>query len=122
MTCTQVATLTQLSERSVDRAISTGRLEAAKTNGSLQIHRGAVRAWLVPSPGHLHGGGRGAEERVQIRYGEILGLERDSKMRIGPCRAITIFSSNEGQLLIASVCGVGILTEIFAALHRTLSF
>jgi excisionase family DNA binding protein len=50
LTCSQVATLTQLSERSVDRAISTGRLEAAKTNGSMRIHRRAVRQWLVPSP------------------------------------------------------------------------
>jgi len=50
LTCSQVATLTQLSERSVDRAISTGRLEVAKTNGSLRIHRRAVRSWLVPSP------------------------------------------------------------------------
>jgi excisionase family DNA binding protein len=50
LTCSQVATLTQLSERSVDRAISTGRLEAAKTNGSVRIHRRAVRRWLVPSP------------------------------------------------------------------------
>jgi len=51
LTCSQVATLTQLSERSVDRAISTGRLQAAKTNGSVRIHRRAVRTWLVPSPG-----------------------------------------------------------------------
>src|SRR5262245_4641347 len=51
LTCAQVATLTQLSERSLDRAISTGRLEVAKTNGSVRIHRSAVRAWLVPSPG-----------------------------------------------------------------------
>ena len=51
LTCTQVATLTQLSEGSVDRAISTGRLEAARTNGSVRIHRSAVSAWLVPSPG-----------------------------------------------------------------------
>jgi excisionase family DNA binding protein len=50
LTCSQVATLTQLSERSVDRAISTGRLEAAKTSGSVRIHRTAVRAWLVLSP------------------------------------------------------------------------
>jgi len=51
LTCTQVATLTQLSEGSVDRAISTGRLEATRTNGSVRIHRSAVSAWLVPSPG-----------------------------------------------------------------------
>jgi excisionase family DNA binding protein len=50
LTCAEVATLTQLSERAVDRAISTGRLEAAETHGSLRIHRSAVSAWLVPSP------------------------------------------------------------------------
>jgi excisionase family DNA binding protein len=51
LTCAQVATLTRLSERSVDRAIVTGRLEAADRDGSVRIHRSAVTAWLVPSPG-----------------------------------------------------------------------
>lgn len=69
----------------------------------------------------LHGGCRGSEQRVQIPYGEIVGLERDSQMRIGPCRAITIFSPSAGEVLVASVWGIGILSEIFAALHRTLS-
>jgi hypothetical protein len=40
--------------------------------------------------------------------------------RIGRCCAITIFSRNAGELLVASVGGVGILTEIFAALQQTL--
>jgi excisionase family DNA binding protein len=51
LTCAQVASLTQLSEGSVDRAITTGRLEAAEANGSVRIHRSAVSAWLVPTPG-----------------------------------------------------------------------
>jgi excisionase family DNA binding protein len=51
LTCAQVASVTKLSERSVDRAISTGRLEVAKTNGAVRIHRRAVSAWLAPSPG-----------------------------------------------------------------------
>ena len=69
----------------------------------------------------LHGGSRESEERVGIPYGEILGVERDANTHIGPCRAITVLSRNAGELLIASVGGVGVLTDIFAALHGTLS-
>jgi hypothetical protein len=69
----------------------------------------------------LHGGSRENEERIGIPYGEIVGLERDTKAHIGPCRAITVVSRNAGELLISSVGGVGILTEIFAALYGMLS-
>ena len=68
----------------------------------------------------LSGGDRVDETRLVLPYGEILGLERDSEMRIGRCRAITIFSRNAGELLVASVGGVGFLSEIFAALQQTL--
>jgi hypothetical protein len=80
----------------------------------------AGRLELTPEGLWLRGGSRGSEECVQIPSGEILGLERDSVTRIGRCRAITIFSRNAGELLVASVAGVGILTEIFAALQQTL--
>jgi hypothetical protein len=83
----------------------------------------------LPLPGRLEltgnalcldGGDRGSVQRLVIPYGEILGLERDSEMRIGRYRAITIFSRNAGELLIASVGGVGLMSEIFTALQQTL--
>jgi hypothetical protein len=80
----------------------------------------AGRLELTQEGLRLQGGSRGSEERVEIPSGEILGLERDSETRIGRCRAITIVSRNAGELLVASVGGVGILSEIFAALQQTL--
>ena len=68
----------------------------------------------------LDGGDRGHEARLVIPYDQLLGLERDSLMRIGRCRAILIFSRNAGELLVASVGGVGLLSEIFSALQQTL--
>lgn len=68
----------------------------------------------------LHGGSRGSEQHVEIPFGQVLGVERDSERRIGRCPAITIFGRNTGELLIASVAGVGVLSEIFAALQQTL--
>lgn len=68
----------------------------------------------------LEGGNGTTAERLVIRYDDVLGLERDSQARIGRCRAITVFSRNTPDLLIASVGGVGLLTEIFAALQQTL--
>ena len=78
------------------------------------------RLELTESALSLHGGDRGNEKELVIPFGEILGLERDFGMRIGRCRAITIFSRNAGELLIASVGGVGFLSEIFTALQQTL--
>ena len=51
----------------------------------------------------LHGGSKRSDMRLVIPYGEILGLERDPNLRVGRCCAITIFSRNAGELLIASV-------------------
>jgi hypothetical protein len=68
----------------------------------------------------LRGGTREREEGVRIPYHEILGLERDSETRSGRCRAITVFSRSSGDLLIASIGGVGILSEIWTALQQAL--
>jgi hypothetical protein len=69
----------------------------------------------------LHGGHHESEEHVHIPYGEILGLERDPQTRIGRYCAITIFSRTAGELLVASVGGIGILTEIVGALQQALT-
>jgi hypothetical protein len=66
----------------------------------------------------LHGGHHESEEHVHIPYGAILGLERDPQTRIGRYCAITIFSRNAGELLVASVGGIGILTEIVGGCNR----
>ncbi len=52
-------------------------------SGKLELAKDAL--WL-------EGGERGTETRLVIPYHEILGLERDSEIRIGRCHAITIFS------------------------------
>jgi hypothetical protein len=68
----------------------------------------------------FHGGDRRNETRLVIPYGDLLGLERDPERRLGHCRAITIFSRNAGELLVATVGGVGLLSEIFASLQQAL--
>lgn len=86
--------------------------EGAPLAGSLE---------LTPKGLWLHGGYCGSEEHVHIPYGEILGFERNPQTHIGRCRAITIFSRDAGELLVASVGGIGILTEIAGALQQALT-
>lgn len=69
----------------------------------------------------LHGGHHRCEEHLHIPYREILGFERDPQTHIGRCRALRIFSRSAGELLIASVGGIGVLTEIAAALQQALT-
>lgn len=64
----------------------------------------------------------GRDRPLVIPYAEILGLERGSQTRIGRARAIMIFTKrrNAGELLVATVGGVGLLSEIFTALQQAL--
>jgi hypothetical protein len=64
----------------------------------------------------------GRDRRLVIPYAQVLGLERGSQTRIGRSRAIRIFtdSRNAGELLVATVGGVGLLSEIFTALQQAL--
>lgn len=86
-------------------------IEEPPLAGELELGEGALR---------LSGGVCQNETQFLLPYGEILGLEHDPETRIGRCRAITIFSRNSGELLIATVGGIGLLTEIFAALQQSL--
>jgi hypothetical protein len=81
----------------------------------------AGRLELTEEALRLYGGDRGNETRLVIPYGDLLGLERDPVRRLGRCRAITIFSRSTGELLVASVGGVGLLSEVFAALQQALA-
>jgi len=65
----------------------------------------------------LHGGERGAECRLELRYEDILGVERGPCVRLGPCRAITILS-RMGDLVLASLSGAGVLSEISDVLNE----
>lgn len=68
----------------------------------------------------LHGGDPRHEKQLVIPYGDILGLERDPETRIGRAQAITVFSRNAGELLIATVGGVGLLSDISTTLQQAL--
>jgi hypothetical protein len=65
----------------------------------------------------LHGGERGHELRVEVPYDEIVSAERAGD-RIGPCPAIRIQTRAAGSLLIASIGGFGVLSEILKSVHR----
>lgn len=65
----------------------------------------------------LYGGERGYELRVEVPYDEIVSAERAGD-RIGPCPAIRIETRAAGSLLIASMSGFGILSEILDTVHR----
>lgn len=65
----------------------------------------------------LQGGEQGHELRVEVPYDEIVTVKRDPDDRIGPCPAIRVQSRAAGSLLIASVGGVEILSEIQERLH-----
>lgn len=60
----------------------------------------------------LHGGEPGHDLRVEVSYSEIVGVERDSRTRIGSSQAIRIRTRAAGSLLIASAGDVGVLGEI----------
>lgn len=83
-------------------------------NGGIAFHGGlefdAYGLWLL-------GGERGHELRVEVPYDEIIGAERAGD-RIGPCPAIRIRTRAAGPLLIASIGGFGILSEILEKVHR----
>jgi hypothetical protein len=80
----------------------------------------AGRLELADSALSLHGGSGQDPIQLVIPYGDLLGLERGEEVRLGRCRAITIFSRNTGDLLLATVGGVGLLSEIFATLQQAL--
>lgn len=65
----------------------------------------------------LHGGDRGYELRVEVPYDEIVSAERAGD-RIGPSPAIRIETRAAGSLLVASIGGFGILSEILETVHR----
>ena len=78
-------------------------------NGGIAFHG---RLEFDPHGLWLHGGERGHELRVEVRYDEIVSVERDSNDQIGPCEAIRIRTRAARDLLIASIGGIGILSEI----------
>ena len=59
----------------------------------------------------LYGNG-GRSVRVGIPFDEILSVERDPSVRVGPCRAIRLTSRTAGSFLVASITGAGMLNDI----------
>lgn len=70
---------------------------------------------------YLHGGDRRHEVEVAIPYTDIVAAERDPQAHIGPCRAIRLKPRGTGPILLASLTGVGALTEILTTLLEALS-
>lgn len=69
----------------------------------------------------LQGGRRSEEAQVEIPYDEIVGLRRDLETRVGRYRGIRLEVRATGTFLIASLGGVGVLSEIFATLREMLA-
>lgn len=67
---------------------------------------------FAPDGFWLRGGEPGHDLRVEVRYGQIVGIERDSRTRIGSSQAIRIRTRAAGSLLIASAGDAGMLGEI----------
>ena len=66
----------------------------------------------------LCGGEPGHDLRVEVPYGQIVGVERDARTRIGSSQAIRIRTRAAGSLLIASAGDAGMLGEIQDMLCR----
>jgi hypothetical protein len=77
-------------------------------NGGIAFHG---RLEFDPYGLWLHGGERGHEIRVEVPYDEIVSAERTGD-RIGPCPAIRVHTRAAGTLLVASIGGFGVLSEI----------
>jgi hypothetical protein len=78
-------------------------------SGGIAFHG---RLELDPHGLWLQGGEPGHELRVEVPYEEIVMVNRDPEDRIGPCPAIRVRSRAAGCLLIASVGGTAMLSEI----------
>jgi hypothetical protein len=83
-------------------------------NGGIAFHG---RLEFDPHGLWLHGGEQGHEIRLEVPYDEIASAERAGD-RIGPCPAIRIHTRAAAPLLIASIGGFGILSEILETVHR----
>jgi len=66
----------------------------------------------------LRGGEPGHDLRVEVAYGEVVAVERDSHTRIGSSQAIRIRTRAAGILLVASAGDAGMLGEIQRLLSR----
>jgi hypothetical protein len=85
-------------------------------NGGIAFHG---RLEFDPHGLWLSGGKRGHEIRVEVPYDEIVSADRAGD-RVGPCPAIRIHTRAAGTLLIASIGGFGILSEILEVVHRNI--
>jgi hypothetical protein len=85
-----------------------------RNGGGISFHG---RLELDPHGLWLQGGEQGRELRVEVPYDEIIAVERTAQDRIGPSPAIRIRSRAAGSLLIASIGGVGMLSEIMDKLR-----
>jgi hypothetical protein len=65
----------------------------------------------------LHGDSRA---RLYILDGELDGIERDGQTRVGVCEALRVTTRNGINLLMASVSGIGMLTELHEELAQRL--
>jgi hypothetical protein len=72
----------------------------------------AGRLELDPYGIWLHGGLRGQEVRVEIPYSEIEAVEHTRRDRIGPCRALCVHTRCNGEVMLATLGGPGVLGEI----------
>ena len=69
----------------------------------------------------LHGGNDQQRVRLEIPFDELVSVDRDPLLRVGPCRAIKLTSRAAGSLLLATIVGAGTLAEILACLQAALA-
>ena len=65
----------------------------------------------------LHGGNRDQQVRIEIPYGEIVSIDREPTIRIGPCRAIRLNTHAAGSLLVAAIAGIATQCDLLYRLQ-----
>jgi hypothetical protein len=71
-------------------------------NGSQSPMSGRLE--LDPHGLWLHGGNRDQQVPIEIPYDEIVGIDREPSVRIGPCRAIRRYPAVSRRSSISALC------------------
>jgi hypothetical protein len=84
-------------------------------NGSQSPMSGRLE--LEPHGLWLHGGNRDQQVRIEIPYDEIVGIDREPSVRIGPCRAIRLHTRAAGSLVVAAIAGIATQCDLLYSLQ-----